>query len=109
MFKACHQRARDVVERAVRLAATRQVNIHPTIPELYFSVACKSVVDHGETPVAFHVTGTLEELVEDGIDDIPGRRNETLHRDLIRELTGDQPLIVCEVKGDLHVHRRACG
>lgn len=108
-FKACHQRACDVIERAVRLAATRQVNIHPTILELDFSVACKTVVDHGETPVPFHVTGTLEELVEDRIDDILGTRNKTLYRDLVGELTGDQPLIICEVKSDLHVHWRACG
>ena len=32
--------------------------------------ACKSIADHGETLVPFHVAGALEELVEDGIQDI---------------------------------------
>jgi hypothetical protein len=69
-FKTRYQWTRDVVERAVRLAAPGKVHIDPTVSKLHFPVARKTVVDHGETPVPFHVTRTLEELVQDGIYDI---------------------------------------
>jgi len=69
-FKACYQRARDIVKRAIRLAAPRQVNINSSVYELHSPVACETVIDQGKTPVPLHVTGTLEELIEDGIYNI---------------------------------------
>ena len=108
-FQARDEWTCDVIERAIRLTVPGEVYIYPTVPELHFLVACKAVIDHGETAVPFHVTGTLEELIEDGIYNILGSRDKAPHRDLIRELTGDQPFIICEVKGNFHVHRCACG
>lgn len=67
LFKACHERTRDVIQRAVREAIAGKVNIYPTISEIHFLVTCKTIADQGKTLVPFHVTGTFEELVEDSI------------------------------------------
>jgi len=66
-FEACHERAGDVIQRAVRQAIADQVNIYPAVTELYFLVPCKTIADQGQTLVPFHITRTFEELIEDSI------------------------------------------
>jgi len=108
-FKARYQWTRDVIQSAVRLAAPRKVNVNSTVSKLHFPVAGKTVTDHGETPVPFHVARTLEELIQDGMYNVLRSGDKPLHGDLVRQLTGDQSLIICEVKRDFHVHRCAGG
>ena len=69
-FEARYERARDVVKCAVRLAIPGEVNIHPAVAELHFLIACKTIADQGKSLIPFDITGTLEELVEDGIDQL---------------------------------------
>ena len=70
LFEGCNQRASNVVQRTIRLTAPCKVHIGHAISELHFSIAGKTIIDHGKTLVPLHVTWTLEELVEDRLQDI---------------------------------------
>jgi hypothetical protein len=70
LLEAQHQWARDVVQRSVRLAIPGEGYIYPAVTELYFFIACKTIPDQGKTPVPLDITRSLEELVEDGMDDL---------------------------------------
>jgi len=70
LFEARHERARNVVQRAIRLASPCKINVHHIIYKLNFAIACKTITDHGKTLVPFHVTGTHKELIEDRINNI---------------------------------------
>lgn len=67
-----HQRERDGVERAVRLAATRKVNMHNTISKSDLAVACETVEHERKSLVAFDIARTFEVFIEDGADQILG-------------------------------------
>ena len=39
-----------------------------SIDKIHFTVTRKPIGDHCQPAVPFHITGTLEELIEDGIN-----------------------------------------
>jgi hypothetical protein len=63
LLEIFHQRARDVVERAIRLAVARQVNMCNAIGKGEFAVTGETVENQGEALVTFDVAGSLEEFV----------------------------------------------
>jgi len=65
LFEICHQRARDCVERSIRLAIPCEINIRASIPKDKPVIASKAIKDKTEPLVSFHNAGTLEELIED--------------------------------------------
>lgn len=64
LFQVGHQRLRDRIERAVRLAVPCQIDMHPTIRKNHVLIAGKAVVDHGKPLIALHIAWTLEELIQ---------------------------------------------
>ena len=64
LFEIFHERARDGVERAVRLATAREVYMRDTIGKCNFVVASESVEHEGEPLVAFDAAGTFEIFIE---------------------------------------------
>ena len=70
MFEARHQRARDVIQRAIRNTISSQVHIHTTIRKLHFTVPRKPIGNHCQSLVPLHVAGTLEEFIKDRIDNM---------------------------------------
>ena len=109
LFESNHQRIRDRIQRPIRLAVPGEIDMYPTIGKDHFAIACKAVEYDSQSPVPFHITGTLEELIERSGDPIFGGEDSTGHRDLIRESTGDQALIVREVNIDLPIQGCARG
>lgn len=109
LFEVRHQRTRDRIQRAVRHAVSRQVNIGATVREHHSAIACETVTDHRQPLIALHVTGPFEEFIEHRIDDVLRRRHIARHRHLIRQLAGDQALIVREVHLDFPIERCARG
>ena len=73
------------------------------------AVACKTVEHQRETPVAFNITGSLEEFFEDCAEQILIGGDKARRFDLIRKLPADQPVVICEVDIDLHEQRCARG
>lgn len=102
LLEAQHQRTRDVIERAIRLAAASQIDMQAAICKLDSAVTRKTVADHRKALITFHIARALEEFIEHGIDNIFGGGNHPLHCHLIRELTGNQAVIIGEVDIDLH-------
>lgn len=109
LFEIGHQGTGNRVERPVRLALPGEINIHAAVQELDFAIPRKAIIDHCEPLIAFHISGTLEELVEHSTDYILRRGGKANHRDFIRKLTGEQAIIICEVHLDAPVHRCTCG
>ena len=101
LFEAGHQRTRDVVKRAIRLAVPGQVYMHPAVQSLYPGVTREAIGDDRQPLVPFHVAGTLKELIQDGVDPVHRRGHKTFHCYFVRKLSGDQPFIVGEVHIDL--------
>lgn len=69
-LEACHQWARNIVERAIRLASSGQVDIHPAIRNFNLAVASEAVCDEGQPLVSFYAGGSLEKLIQHGTDKI---------------------------------------
>jgi len=103
LFEIEHQRERDGVERAVRLAATRQIDMRDTIGKCQFAVAGEAVEYQGESLVAFDIARTFEIFIKYSADQIFRRRDEARRGDLIRKLAGDQAVVICEIDIDLHI------
>ena len=70
LFEVEHQRERDGIERAIRLATTREVDMYNTISKSDLAVACETVEHERESLVAFDITRTLEVFIENGADQI---------------------------------------
>ena len=70
LFEVEHQRERDGIERAIRLAAAREIDMHNTISKIDLAVACETVEHERESLVAFDSAGTLEVFIENGADQI---------------------------------------
>ena len=68
LFEIQRQRARDRVERTVRLAFACEVDMHHTIGKGHFAVAGETVEDKGQSLVAFHVAWTFEKFIQHGTD-----------------------------------------
>lgn len=96
------QRAGDGVERAVGLTGAGQIDVRHAVGKFEPAVACKAVEDQGKPIVAFHIAGTLEELVQDSPDQVLRRRDKARHRDLVGEIAADEPFVIREV--DVHLY-----
>jgi len=107
LFEVEHQRKRDGVERTVRLATAREINMRDAIGKGKFAIAIEAVEHERESLVAFDSTRTFEVFIEDGADQILGGGDEALRSDLIRKLPGDQAVVICVVDIDLYKLRRA--
>lgn len=64
LFEIFGQRARNVVERAIRLTSANQIHVCNAICKSQFAVAGETVEDERESLVAFHIAGTLEKFIE---------------------------------------------
>ena len=64
LFEVFHKRARNSIERAIRLATAREIHMHDTIGKRNFAVAGETVEHEGESLVAFDITGTFEIFVK---------------------------------------------
>lgn len=104
LFEIRHQRTRDGVKRPIRLTIPFQINMYSPICKDKPAVACKAIEYESKSFVPFHITGTLEELIKNRSNPSFGREGKARHRDLVRKLTSDQPLIICEVNVDLCIH-----
>ena len=70
LFEVERERERDGIERAVRLATTREIYMCDTIGKCQFAVASETIKDEGESLVALDITGTLEVFIEYRADQI---------------------------------------
>jgi hypothetical protein len=70
LFEILGERARNRVERAVRLTRTGEVNVRHTVGVFHFAVAGEAVEHKGKTLIAFHTGWTLEEFIKHSADDI---------------------------------------
>jgi len=68
LFETRRERARDVIQRAVRQAIPCQINMHATVGKLNFAIACETIIDPGKTLIPFYITRSLKELIENRID-----------------------------------------
>jgi hypothetical protein len=109
LFEIRHQRTRDGVKRSVRLAVPTEIDMHSPIRKHKPAIACKAVKYEAESLVSFHIAGTLEELIEDSSNALFRGKNDARHRNLVRELTGNQTPVISEVNIDLYIHRRPRG
>lgn len=89
LFEAQHQWTRDVVKRPIRLATACKIEISAAIRKCNPAIACKTVIDHRQSLVAFHITRSLEEFIEHCIDDLFGGGNHAPHCHLIGQLTSN--------------------
>ena len=64
LFEIFCERARDVVKRAIRLAAARQIYMCNTVCKGELAIAREAVADQCQPLIAFDVTGTFEEFIE---------------------------------------------
>lgn len=102
MFEVGHQRTGDRIECAVRLAPAGEIDVRHAIGVFKFAVAGKAVEHKRKALIAFHVAGTLEIFIEHRADQILRGRNEAGRARLIRKLSTDQAVVVCEI--DVHFH-----
>lgn len=107
LFEVDGQRARDGIERAVRLAVPGEVDVRDAVGIFESAVAGEAVEDEREPGVAFHVAGTFEEFVQRRPNEVLGGRDEARHRDLVRQFTIDEPFVIGKVDVHPHEQRRA--
>jgi hypothetical protein len=70
LFEVEHQRERNGVERAIRLATAREIDMHNTIGKGDFAVAGETV-EHERLPlIAFDCVWAFEIFIEDCADQI---------------------------------------
>jgi len=102
LFEIFHQRTRDVVQRAVRLALTRQIDMGNAVGKGKFAVTCEAVEDERESLIPFDITGPFEEFIEHRTQQVYVGRDKARHGDLIRKLPADQTIVIGKVDIDLH-------
>ena len=109
LFEIFCQRTRDVVERAIRLAGTGQIDMGNAVGEGESAVAGETVEDQRESLITLNIAGTLEEFIEHRTQEVFVGGDETRRGDLIRKLAADQPIVIGKVDLDLHIQGRARG
>jgi len=87
LFDIRHQRTRDGVKCAIRLAIPREVNVQSSVRKDKSAIACKAVEYETKSLISFHVAGTLEELVDYRSDAIFRGEAKARHSDLVGKLT----------------------
>lgn len=70
LFEVEHQRERDGVERTVRLATAREIDMRDTIGKGELTIASEAVEHERESLVAFDIARTFEVFIEDGTNQI---------------------------------------
>ncbi len=70
LFEVLHERARDGVKRAVRLAAAGEIDMRHPIGVFNLTVAGKTVEHEGQSLIALHAFGTLEVFIEHSANDV---------------------------------------
>lgn len=70
LFEVEHQRERDGVERTVRLATAREIDMRDTIGKGELAIASEAVEHERESLVAFDIARTFEVFIEDGTNQI---------------------------------------
>lgn len=66
MLEVFHERARDVIERAIRLALPCQINLRHTIGKGQFAVTGEAIEHQRKSLIAFDIARTFEEFIENG-------------------------------------------
>ena len=72
LFEVEHERERDGIERAVRLATAREIDVRNAIGKYQFVVTSETVEHEGKPLVAFDIAGTFEEFIEHAADQVLG-------------------------------------
>jgi len=70
LLEVLHQRARNGVERAVRLTATREIDVRNAIGKCELAVTIETVEHERESLVAFDIARTFEIFIEHGTNQI---------------------------------------
>ena len=70
LFEVEHQRERNSVERAVRLATAHEINMRNTIGKDKFAIAVETIEHKRESLVAFDIARSFEVFIEDSTDQI---------------------------------------
>lgn len=109
LFEVGHQRARNRIESAIRLAITCQIDVRDTIGIFKFAVACEAIEHKRQSLIAFHVAGPFEIFIEHRADQILSGGDEARRTRLIWKLSTDQAVVVCEIDIHLHIKRGARG
>ena len=72
LFEIEHERERDGIERTIRLATAREIDMRDTIGKGKFAIASETIEHERESLVTFDSTRTFEVFIEDGADQILG-------------------------------------
>jgi hypothetical protein len=107
LFEVLHQRARDGIERAIRLTTACEIHMRNTISKCQFAITRETVGHNRESLIAFDITWTFEVFIERSANKILRWGDIPRHWDFIRKLPSDQTVVICEVDIDLHVFGRA--
>lgn len=70
LFEVLHERKRNRVKRAIRLATPRKVNVGNTIGKCQFAIASESVEHKRKPLITFDIPRTFEVFIENGADQI---------------------------------------
>ena len=70
LFEIFHERARDGIERAIRLTIAHKIDMRDAIGKYKFTVAIETVQHEGESLVTLDVARTLEIFIEHPADQI---------------------------------------
>jgi len=84
LFEVEYERTRDVVKSSVRLTGTDKINMCNPIGKFKFFITGKTIVDQSQAFITLHITGTVEEFIQDAANQILRGWNKTRHRDFIR-------------------------
>ena len=66
MLEVFHEWARDVIERAVRLALPYEIDLRHTVGKCEFAITSETIEHQCESLIALDIARTFEELIEDG-------------------------------------------
>jgi hypothetical protein len=89
LFEVERERERNGIERAVRLATTREIYMRDTIGKCQFAVTGETIEYEGESLVALNIAWTFEIFIERGADQILGGWDKARRGDFIRKLPGN--------------------
>ena len=65
-----HKRERDGIERTVRLATAREIDMRDTIGKDKFAITVETIEHKRESLVAFDIARSFEVFIEDSTDQI---------------------------------------
>ena len=86
LFEIRHDRLRDGVQRPIRLATAREIDMYNAICVFEFAITRKAIEHKREPLIAFHIAGTFEVFIQHRADQILCRGNKPRHRDFVWQL-----------------------